>query len=164
MRNAFSMIELVFVIIMIGVLATVAIPKLSVSRDDAMVSTIIANARIMVNHTQGYYTAQGNARWKDSKISEITNVPLFTDMKCTTPVSDSVNSTPNIFYICDTLGDDAINVVTFETSNEGNLTVTTKGGSLIADSVSSDITMIALANSIGVGKQHVLEGLMVMRN
>lgn len=35
MRNAFSMIELVFVIVIIGIIAAIAIPKLSVTRGDA---------------------------------------------------------------------------------------------------------------------------------
>ena len=35
MKKAFTLIELVFVIVILGVLATVAIPKLIVTRDDA---------------------------------------------------------------------------------------------------------------------------------
>ena len=37
-RNAFTMIELVFVIVVIGILSAVAIPKFSVNRDDAVIS------------------------------------------------------------------------------------------------------------------------------
>ena len=42
--KAFSMLELVFVIVIIGILATIAIPKLWVTRDDA----IITKARTQV--------------------------------------------------------------------------------------------------------------------
>lgn len=35
-RSAFTMVELVFVIVVLGILAAVAIPKLAVSRDDAV--------------------------------------------------------------------------------------------------------------------------------
>ncbi len=35
MKKAFTMIELVFVIVVIGILATIAMPKLSATRDDA---------------------------------------------------------------------------------------------------------------------------------
>ena len=37
-RNAFTMIELVFVIAVIGILAAVAIPKFAVTRNDAIIS------------------------------------------------------------------------------------------------------------------------------
>jgi len=38
MRKAFTMIELVFVIVVIGILAGLAIPKFAVTRDDAIIS------------------------------------------------------------------------------------------------------------------------------
>lgn len=38
MKNAFTMIELVFVIVILGILASVAIPKLAVTRDDAIIA------------------------------------------------------------------------------------------------------------------------------
>ncbi|MDF1876591.1 prepilin-type N-terminal cleavage/methylation domain-containing protein [Sulfurimonas sp. SAG-AH-194-L11] len=47
MQKAFTMIELIFVIIILGVLAAIAIPKFSATRDDAKMSgmmTSISNA------------------------------------------------------------------------------------------------------------------------
>ena len=38
MKKAFSMIELVFVIVIIGILASIAIPRLWVTRDDALIT------------------------------------------------------------------------------------------------------------------------------
>lgn len=37
-RNAFTMLELVFVIVVLGILAAVAVPKLAATRDDAQIS------------------------------------------------------------------------------------------------------------------------------
>ena len=47
-RNAFTMLELVFVIVIIGILSAVAIPKFSVNRDDAVITkakTLVASVR-----------------------------------------------------------------------------------------------------------------------
>ena len=44
MKKAFTMMELVFVIVVIGILSAIAIPKFAATRDDAMV----ANARATV--------------------------------------------------------------------------------------------------------------------
>ena len=38
MKKAFTMIELVFVIVVIGILSAIAVPKFAATRDDAMVS------------------------------------------------------------------------------------------------------------------------------
>jgi len=37
-RNAFTMLELIFVIVIIGILSAVAIPKFAVNRDDAIIA------------------------------------------------------------------------------------------------------------------------------
>jgi len=37
-RNAFTMLELVFVIVVIGILASIAVPKLAATRDDAQIA------------------------------------------------------------------------------------------------------------------------------
>ncbi len=43
MKNAFTMIELIFVIVILGILASVAIPKLSATRGDAVISKLAQN-------------------------------------------------------------------------------------------------------------------------
>ena len=61
MKKAFTMIELIFVIVIIGILAAIAIPKLTASRDDARTSKELNNLSIYINDITTYYMATGNA-------------------------------------------------------------------------------------------------------
>lgn len=45
MKNAFTMIELVFVIVILGILAGVALPRLAVTRDDATITKLRADVQ-----------------------------------------------------------------------------------------------------------------------
>jgi len=54
------MIELIFVIVIIGILAAVAIPKLAATRDDAKVVKEVQNLATCVNDFGSAYTAEGN--------------------------------------------------------------------------------------------------------
>jgi prepilin-type N-terminal cleavage/methylation domain-containing protein len=58
MRNAFTMIELVFTIVIIGILATVAVPKLAATREDAKDATIKANVARCLTDAVALYTAR----------------------------------------------------------------------------------------------------------
>ncbi|MCI7362701.1 MAG: type II secretion system GspH family protein, partial [Campylobacter sp.] len=75
MKKGFTMIELIFVIVILGILASVAIPRLAATREDAEISAAVANLRTLVSDATAYYTAKGtfdtNTKW-----NEITNVPL----------------------------------------------------------------------------------------
>ena len=61
MKKAFTMIELIFVIVIIGVLAAVAIPKLSATRDDAIDVTDCKNTEVCISDLLAEYTAKSTA-------------------------------------------------------------------------------------------------------
>ena len=53
------MIELIFVIVILGILAAVAVPKLAATRNDAKVSAEVASAKQILNNLAAEYTSQG---------------------------------------------------------------------------------------------------------
>ena len=74
MKKGFTMIELIFVIVILGILASVAIPRLAATREDAEISAAVANLRTLVSDVSAYLVVKdtfGTAKW-----NEITNVPL----------------------------------------------------------------------------------------
>ena len=84
MKKGFTMIELIFVIVILGVLASVAIPRLAATRDDAEVAKAATNLTTAVNDLTAYYTAKGSfysytkaqdgTYTKGKKISDFTKI------------------------------------------------------------------------------------------
>ena len=58
-HSAFTMIELIFVIVILGILAGVAIPKLIATRDDAEVVKIASNVMLGAGEIASYATSKG---------------------------------------------------------------------------------------------------------
>ena len=104
MKKAFTMIELIFVIVIIGILLTVAIPKLSATRDDAKVASIISTTKIIINNSKAFFTAKGESEWIDATLFNAINTYLYTDNTCTTLATNTTKVLPDgnngTFYIC----------------------------------------------------------------
>ena len=57
MRAGWTVIELIFIIVIIGFLASIAIGKLSTTRDDAKLSSDVSNMSICISDLSAIYTA-----------------------------------------------------------------------------------------------------------
>ena len=73
MKKGFTMIELIFVIVILGILAAVAIPKLNATRDDAESAKFATNISTILGDFQSYYTSQGELA---DAIKTMTNVAI----------------------------------------------------------------------------------------
>ncbi len=57
MRAGWTMIEFIFILIVIGILASIAIPKLGAVRDDAKLSADVSNMAVCITDLGALYTA-----------------------------------------------------------------------------------------------------------
>jgi len=71
MKKAFTMVELIFIIVIIGILASFALPRLSATRDDALVAKNSEYIMGIMTEISTYSTANGESKDDLSKMSSL---------------------------------------------------------------------------------------------
>ena len=75
MKRAFSLIEIIFVIVILGIIVSFAAPKLMDTKDSALVSTLKRDVNTAINSIQSYYLL-------NQKIDDIKDAINITDTNC----------------------------------------------------------------------------------
>lgn len=74
LKKGFSLIELIFVIVVVGIIAAVAVPKLLDSRNSAIVTTIQQDIKTITNAVQSYAMLNNSI----TNISDAVNINTST--------------------------------------------------------------------------------------
>ena len=105
MKKGFTMIELIFVIVILGILAAVAIPKLAATRDDAEIAKTATNIQTLIADLGSYYTSQGEFASDVSKMSNVKS-PIEIKSKYTCLTVGTGNATSGEIGL--TIGEDGL--------------------------------------------------------
>ncbi len=144
-HKGFTQIELIFVIVIAGILAVVAIPRLAASRDDATAARCTQEVQQLISEITQNYAYRGYSAFSVLPIEDITNLRISVVEKegVSNPRGSLVAN--GITYMCD-----SENIVTILGAVEGveyNLTVTDLNPTTPAAVTASEL--IRKLNSIG---------------
>jgi prepilin-type N-terminal cleavage/methylation domain-containing protein len=154
-RSGFTMIELIFVIVILGILAAVAIPKLAATRDDAKIAKGATEIATVVSDFGAYYTAQGSFGLG----TEMTNVTLKN--------GGLDFNTSSYFYVADTAKGDCIELnTTTLAAADGNFTVSYEGvdTSAVCQGIANAAAKVTGGTASATGVTHSFGGSSVNWN
>jgi len=101
-NKAFTMIELIFVILIIGLLASIAIPKMAQSRVDAQASLCTLEIRQLTVEIYSAFTAYGHALFTNKPISKITSINILSNSQDSiTGIISDTYLVSGVNYKCD---------------------------------------------------------------
>ena len=119
LKKGFSLIELIFVIAVLGILAAIAVPKLLDSRTSAIVTTVKQDISTITNSIQSYYMLNNG----------ITNI------------TDSVNINESTWNVEN-------KSVTFSSDSVDCVTIKVIGTQLVVDIVESEVDSNSICRKI----------------
>lgn len=140
MKKAFTMIELIFVIVITGILASVAISRLAATRDDTQIVYVLTQTRTLINDISNFYTARGEGDYASAKSEEITNIPISLYDDCHTIGSGSRTFRGSTLYLCV----DGESILKIGTGNTGTI----QKFILTADKINSPMGKLLQMNNL----------------
>ncbi len=167
MKKAFTMIELIFVIVIIGILGSIVIPRLSVTIDDAKEATCVESITLFMRDVSTYYTSQGEY---STNLKDMTNIEVYQ----TIPITQSGDA-GEYYFVCDktkavmTATDAAITFKFFKvTDATGNkrTNINATVASITQGSVDGDLGYLLDKKNIattGAGVDHAITGIRIKR-
>lgn len=145
-RKAFTQIELIFVMLVVGILAVVAIPRLAESRDDAHAVKCTQEVQQLLSEITQNYAYKGYSEFSTLAIEKMTNL-IVAAVEGDGVSSPQGSLVPNgIIYMCD--GEDIVEIRGTLGGLEYNLTVTDLSPTTPAAVTASEL--IRKLNSISV--------------
>lgn len=144
-RKAFTLIELIFVMVVIGILAVVAIPKLAMTRDDAAAVKCTQEVQQLISEMSHIYAMKGYKEFSTLAIEEITNLTagVVEGDGVSSPRGSLVNN--GITYMCN--GEDIVEIQGILEGAEYNLTVSDLNPTTVPAAVTAS-ELIRKLNSI----------------
>lgn len=90
-KNGFSLLELIFAIVIIGVIAGVAIPKFMDTKDDATAATIKQDVNTIISSVKSYVLVNGNDKDFNNMVSVSSDKWTLSEKNTVLTMKDDAN-------------------------------------------------------------------------
>lgn len=130
-HKAFTMIEMIFVIVIIGILSVVVIPRMSIDREDAQAAICANEVGNFVSEISSNYVKVGYSTFQNLTLTQLTNITLGVvdgdrESGISSTSTDTIADAPYV-YLCE--GKEAVSIGFTEfVGRDYNLTITPKDG------------------------------------